>query len=72
MQHASGRRTAQISKVCTRCQPLCEWSSYLRSVEGPRATRWTKKNRPQSSRACGLARRVGRQGEEKCALVCPW
>ena len=23
MQHASGRRTAQISKMHTRCQPLC-------------------------------------------------
>ena len=52
VQHASGRRTAQLGKLCTRCQPLCAWNSYLRSVEGSRATRWTLFFRSQSSRAC--------------------
>eukprot|EP00964_Phaeocystis_antarctica_P069049 scaffold41876_cov60-Phaeocystis_antarctica.AAC.2 len=52
VQHASGRCTAQLSKLCTRCQPLCASGSYLRSVEGPRATRWAHFFRSQSSRAC--------------------
>ena len=66
VQHASGRRTAQLSKVCTRCQPLCAWNSYLISVEGPRATRLTHFFRSQSSRAYGRAALAGRG--EKLAL----
>ena len=65
MEHASGQRTVQLSKLCTRCQPLCAYNSYLRSVECPRATRWTHFLRSQSSRVAFIWRAAlaGTRGE---------
>ena len=65
MEHASGQRTVQLSMLCTRCQPLCAYNSYLRSVECPRATRWTHFLRSQSSRVAFIWRAAlaGTRGE---------